>query len=76
MRWWRAAANCAQAGFNPPQTNCAGSAERRFQFSSPHAGGAHFAFADGHARFLSESIDVNVFRSLITRNEGEVIGDY
>ncbi len=47
--------------------------------SSPysfHAGGAQFAFGDGAVRFLSETIDFNVFIALCTPNGGEVVGDY
>jgi prepilin-type processing-associated H-X9-DG protein len=76
LRWWRCAANCAQPGMNPDNTACSGSCERQFQFSSRHVGGAHFGFADGHARFLSENIDVELYRSLLTRAGGEVLGEY
>jgi prepilin-type processing-associated H-X9-DG protein len=39
-----------------------------------HAGGGHFVFADGHADFLSETIDANIFRGMLTRSGGEVSG--
>jgi prepilin-type processing-associated H-X9-DG protein len=76
LRWWRCEATCALPGMNPPETSCKNSCERQRQFSSAHAGGCHFAFADGHARFLGQSIDVNVFQKLLTRKGGEVIGDF
>ena len=76
LRWWKAAPNCAQPGMNPPATNCAGSAERQFQFSSLHSGGCHFVLADGSTRFISETIKVDVLRSLITRDGGEVVGEF
>jgi prepilin-type N-terminal cleavage/methylation domain-containing protein len=76
LRWWRAAANCAQPGINPPQTTCSNSAERKFQFSSRHAGGCHFALVDGSTCFISENQDVNVFRALTTRNGGEATGEF
>jgi len=44
-------------------------------FGSPHAGGAHFVFADGRSHFLSETIDPSVFHALCTVNGGEVIQD-
>jgi len=73
LRWWRCAANCALPGMNPPQTNCSGSCERQFQFSSKHSGGCHFLFTDGHTSFVSETTDANVFRALMTRSGGEVV---
>lgn len=41
-------------------------------FSSYHTGGTHFVFGDCSTRFLSNSIDLEVFQSLATRNGGEV----
>jgi prepilin-type processing-associated H-X9-DG protein len=61
---------------NPPETTCSNSCERQFQFSSSHEGGAHFALADGHGRFISENINVDVFRSLLTRAGREPVGDF
>jgi prepilin-type processing-associated H-X9-DG protein len=58
---------------NLPETNCSSSCERRFQFSSRHTGGCHFAFADGHGQFVSETIDANIFRGLLTRSGREVV---
>jgi prepilin-type N-terminal cleavage/methylation domain-containing protein/prepilin-type processing-associated H-X9-DG protein len=42
-------------------------------FSSRHAGGAQFAFTDGHVAFLQASIDILVYRALGTRNGGETV---
>lgn len=42
-------------------------------FSSAHPGGAHFAFGDGSARFIAETIDEGVFRALATRAGGEPV---
>ncbi len=42
-------------------------------FGSFHPGGTPFVFADGHVRFLSESIDMDTYQFLSTRNGGEVI---
>jgi prepilin-type processing-associated H-X9-DG protein len=41
--------------------------------TSLHPSGANCLFADGHVRFLSERINPSVWRSLGTRNGGEVI---
>jgi len=76
LRWWTSAPACARPGFNPPITNCSNSVERQFQFSSPHVGGCHFSLCDGSSRFLSENIDTGVYRALITRSGGEVIGEF
>jgi prepilin-type processing-associated H-X9-DG protein len=73
LRWWKADLNCAQPGINPPATNCGMGAERRFQFSSFHEGGAHFALADGSARFFNETSSVTVLRNLATRKGGEAV---
>lgn len=41
-------------------------------FSSRHAGGAVFAFGDAHATFVSESIDMTVYREMSTRANGDL----
>ncbi len=43
---------------------------------SRHPGGVNVALVDGSVRFVSDSIDLAVWRSLSTRNGGEVIGEY
>lgn len=43
---------------------------------SRHAGGAQFLFVDGHAQFLSYSMDHDTLWSLSTRGQGELIGDF
>ena len=40
---------------------------------SPHPGGFNVSFADGAVRFIQSTIDLKVFRALITRAAGEVI---
>ena len=45
-------------------------------FGSMHPGGANFALGDGSVRFIRQSIDMPTYRSLGSRNGGEVIGDY
>ncbi|HBO43741.1 MAG TPA: hypothetical protein DD670_07380 [Planctomycetaceae bacterium] len=46
---------------------------RDHSFGSRHEGGAFFCFADGHVAFLSETIDIAVYRALSTRDEGESV---
>lgn len=41
-------------------------------FSSNHVGGAQFVFGDGRVRFISENIDLGVYRSLSSIKGGEV----
>jgi prepilin-type N-terminal cleavage/methylation domain-containing protein/prepilin-type processing-associated H-X9-DG protein len=39
-----------------------------------HSGGANVLFADGHVKFVRESIKLEVFAALCTRAAGEVVG--
>ncbi|MDO4583997.1 MAG: DUF1559 domain-containing protein [Planctomycetia bacterium] len=41
-------------------------------FASEHPAGVHFVFGDGHVEFLSEGIDISVYRYLSTRSGNEV----
>ncbi|QDT99360.1 DUF1559 domain-containing protein [Gimesia aquarii] len=41
-------------------------------FSSNHTGGAQFVFGDGRVRFISENIDLGVYRALSSIRGGEV----
>lgn len=43
---------------------------------SKHAGGMQAALADGSVRFITASVDPNMLRNLITRNDGQMIGDF
>ena len=42
-------------------------------FSSDHPGGAQFVFLDGHASFIQEEIDYDVYQYLSSRAGGEII---
>jgi prepilin-type N-terminal cleavage/methylation domain-containing protein/prepilin-type processing-associated H-X9-DG protein len=66
-RWWKCCSACAKPGMNPLESLCNNSCERRFQFSSMHTGGCHYAFVDGHAQFLSQDMDLDALRALTTR---------
>lgn len=52
--------------------NC-GANEETFSF---HAGGAHVVLCDGSVHFLGESIDAQVFTSLMSPDDGEVLGEF
>lgn len=76
LRWWQASPNCAQPGFNLPETGCSNNVEQRFQFSSLHVGGCQFSLSDGSTRFISENIDLDLYRALLTRSGSEVVGEF
>ena len=41
-------------------------------FASNHTGGANFVFMDGHVDFITENVDIGLYRNLSTRDGGEV----
>jgi prepilin-type N-terminal cleavage/methylation domain-containing protein/prepilin-type processing-associated H-X9-DG protein len=41
---------------------------------SRHPGGVHALFADGHAKFIRDQININVWRALGSPSGGEVVG--
>ncbi|MEW4491102.1 DUF1559 domain-containing protein [Thalassoglobus sp. JC818] len=43
---------------------------------SRHSGGVNLLLCDGSARFISDSIDMGIWRSLATRSGGEVVGEF
>ena len=43
-------------------------------FGSFHTGGGNFVLADGSVRFLSESIEMELYQNLGNRNDGAMIG--
>lgn len=44
--------------------------------SSHHVGGVHLGLCDGSVRFVSDSVDLTLWRALGSRNGEEVIGNY
>ena len=42
-------------------------------FGSEHLGGAHFGLADGGGRFISENIELKLYKALACRNDGTVV---
>ncbi len=64
--------NC-QTGNKTADLNCAwGQWQNNYSFMSMHPGGGQFALADGSTRFVSETINLTVYRSLGTKQNGEV----
>ena len=45
-------------------------------FSSWHTGGVHLLFGDGRVRFLTQSVDLGIFRAIATRSGSEITGDF
>jgi prepilin-type N-terminal cleavage/methylation domain-containing protein/prepilin-type processing-associated H-X9-DG protein len=56
--------------FNPGVPGGGDSATIMRGFGSRHPGGCNFAMCDGSIQFVSQSIDVNVYRQLSTRADG------
>ena len=46
------------------------------QMYSEHVGGGHICLGDGSVRFVSENIDLLLWASLSSLNEGELIGEF
>lgn len=57
----------SRAGINALQREAAG---------SDHSGGSHFGMADGSSRFISENIDLKLYKSLGTIAMGEVVSEF
>jgi prepilin-type N-terminal cleavage/methylation domain-containing protein/prepilin-type processing-associated H-X9-DG protein len=45
-------------------------------FASQHVGGVQFVFADGSVRFISENINMQTYRNLGDKADGNVVGDF
>lgn len=45
-------------------------------YTSYHTGGAQFLLADGSVRFISQNIDLGLFKGLGTRGAGEVLSEF
>lgn len=43
---------------------------------SQHTGGAQVSLCDGSVRFVSDSVDIGLFRFAFSRNDGEVSGEW
>ncbi|MHC4877366.1 MAG: DUF1559 domain-containing protein [Planctomycetota bacterium] len=62
--------------FYPINTPATNNSERECAFGSFHSGGAHFVFADGQVRFISETIDIDLWRGLGSREGNEDVGEF
>ncbi len=43
---------------------------------SLHVGGAQLSLCDGSVRFVSENVDLNTFRAIFSRADGQVLGEF
>ncbi len=55
-----------------PPVDCGPEWWNTYAFSSYHPGGANFAMTDGSVRFIQDSIALQTYRNLATRQAGEV----
>lgn len=63
--------NINQQGFTGT-ADCCDTSLHDMSFSSNHVGGCHWLFGDGAVHFVSENIDINVYKAAASRNGGEV----
>ena len=49
--------------------------QQNYSFASKHVGGGQFTLGDGGVRFVSENIDIGVYRAFATISSGEVPGE-
>ncbi|MFG0296956.1 MAG: DUF1559 domain-containing protein [Maioricimonas sp. JB045] len=75
---WIDGKNAYQHDNVPNARSCAFQPARKASMgaNSRHAGGVHVLLADGAVRFASANVDLGLWRSLGTRADGEVIGDF
>jgi len=54
----------------------AGDWPNNYSFASMHVGGGHFTMGDGTVKFLSENIDIALYRALASIDGAEVVGEF
>ncbi len=57
----------------PWSNNNCGPNDEPFSF---HTGGCHAVLGDGSVRFLSENMDSDTIRKLVSRDDGEIVGEF
>lgn len=80
LSWVRSlSANVSTNGYNTPNSRIPDITAHGSGFYGPrsmHSGGANVCLGDGSVRFLTNTIDVTLHRSIHSINGGEVVGDY
>lgn len=76
--WWNGTTSTCGIPLNyeepdKPRRFNAGEWRDNWGFHSRHPGGANFAFCDGSATFISDSIDLDTYRAQATIDGGELI---
>jgi prepilin-type N-terminal cleavage/methylation domain-containing protein/prepilin-type processing-associated H-X9-DG protein len=63
---------------NDPRWDCSNASHNPGQAAarSLHTGGVNVLLGDGSVRFVTNSVNANVWQALATRSGGEVVGDY
>ncbi len=49
--------------------------EKELSFGSEHEGGVNMGFADGHVQFIPETVSLQIWSAIGTRNNDEVVGE-
>ena len=60
---------------HPINSNLGGDGSNDAPFGSLHPGGCQFGMTDGSVRFVSETIDMSLYRALASRDGGEPVGN-
>ena len=69
------AINSANWSLYNPSDKFSGDVAASF-FGSYHQGGCNFSMADGSVHFVTETIDINLYRSLGIRDDGLPLGGF
>ncbi len=46
-----------------------------YRFGSPHPGGVHIAFCDGHVESVSYDVDTSIHQLQANRHDGQVVAE-
>lgn len=79
--WWSSNANSGSTGvplnyYYPPGKYLITDWPRNYNFASEHKGGGQFCLVDGSVRFVSENIDIALYRGLGTISGSETNGEF
>ena len=66
-------------GYYPPNSKSPDFGNHGEVVSGPrslHIGGAQISLCDGSVRFVSENVNLALFRNVFARNDGQVLGEF